>query len=72
MKKIIITIMTILVMMTLASCDKVEHEVTKHVIVGTATMEVTERTIKNGEVIEEIHYTIEYDSPEKAFEASKK
>ena len=68
MKKIIVTIMVILLMMSLTSCGET-RSTTKTVTAGDSTVRVTERVIKNDEVIEETHYTINYETAEEAWTA---
>lgn len=67
MKKIIMTIMAILIMlMSLVSCG--EHRSTsKTVTFGDSTVYVTETVEKDDEVLEETHYTVTYETAEEAW-----
>lgn len=68
MKKIIITVIAIVMMMSLASCGT-EHERRRSYTMGSDHIDVYETYSKDGEVIEQTHYTIQYDSVEEALDA---
>lgn len=68
MKKFMITVIAIVMMMSLASCGT-EHKRTQIYTMGTDYISVTEKTVKDGEVIEETHYKIQYESVQEAAEA---
>lgn len=66
MKKIIITIMAIIMMMSLASCK--EHSTSK-TWMGGNEIHMSETVMEDGEVIEEHHWVVVYDTVEEAWNA---
>lgn len=67
MKKNITAIIAIIMMVSMTSCT--DHNVSKSVLAGNTTVYVIETTSKNGEVLEEKHYTIEYETAQDAWDA---
>lgn len=67
MKKIIITIVAIIMAMSLVSCT--ERSTSKSVTFGDTKVRVTEKVMKDDEIIEEKNYTIIYETPEDAWMA---
>lgn len=69
MKKVIITIMALVMMIGMTSCGET-HEVSKTVTAGSTNVRVEEWTYKNDDTVpERKSYTIVYDTPEEAWEA---